>query len=64
MIDNMLVVDAVVHPWNISPGNRNPEAPDTQLDGMRAVEVRQTADKPGTPDRIREHKLDFHPSRH
>ena len=64
MIDNMLVVDAVVHPWNMSPGNQNPEAPETQLDGVRAVEVRQTTDKLWTPDRLLEHKLDFRSSRH
>lgn len=64
MIDDMLVVDAVVRPWNMFPGNQNPEAPGTHLDGVRAVEVRQTTDKLWTPDRIREHQLDFHPSRH
>jgi predicted TIM-barrel fold metal-dependent hydrolase len=28
MIDSMVVVDAVVHPWNMAPENLNPQAPD------------------------------------
>ena len=26
MIDDMIVVDAVVHPWNMAPANQNPDA--------------------------------------
>lgn len=28
MIDNMLLVDAVVHPWNMSPADQKLDAPD------------------------------------
>ncbi|MGQ0620546.1 MAG: hypothetical protein ACT4QA_11610 [Panacagrimonas sp.] len=24
MIDGMVVIDAVIHPWNLSTGNQNP----------------------------------------
>ena len=28
MINDIVIVDAVVHPWNMSPENQNPDAPD------------------------------------
>ena len=35
MIDGMIVVDAVVHPWNMAPANQNPDA-QAQIDAVYA----------------------------
>jgi uncharacterized protein len=35
MIDDMIIVDAVVHPWNMSPENQNPAA-QAQIDAVYA----------------------------
>ena len=35
MIDDMVIVDAVVHPWNMSRKNQNPAAQD-QIDAVYA----------------------------
>ena len=35
MINGMVIVDAVVHPWNMSPENQNPAA-QAQIDAVYA----------------------------
>ena len=42
-----IVVDAVVHPYNLSPGNQNPAAM-SQLESVHASHCRYTGD-PGSP---------------
>jgi hypothetical protein len=43
MIDNAVVVDAVVHPYNLSPANQNPEARE-QLEAVYAAHRLATGD--------------------
>lgn len=47
MIGNSVVVDAVVHPFNMSPSNQNPRS-ETQVEAMYASHVRYTGD-PDSP---------------
>jgi uncharacterized protein len=44
MIDDMVVVDAVVHPYNLSPANRNPDATE-QLEAVYAAHLLATGDE-------------------
>lgn len=44
MIDETVVVDAVVHPYNLSPGNQNPEAVE-QLEAVYAAHVLATGEQ-------------------
>jgi len=64
MIRDMIVVDAMVHPYDLAPENQNPAAAQLQavyaahpdelmaLEGVRSVEVCQTLDDLWTPDRV------------
>jgi predicted TIM-barrel fold metal-dependent hydrolase len=44
MIDDMVVVDAVVHPYNLSPANQNPDATE-QLEAVYAAHRLATGDE-------------------
>ena len=45
MIDEMVIVDAEVHPWNMAPENQNPTA-QAQIDAVYASHKL-------SPDRVR-----------